>query len=141
MGEGDTSKAQDVSHQIENEEQILGAKTQEQRESEKVDDEGGGEVNEAEGIEMNDNFDGEMQDVPKDADDDADEDEVRLALGDAFFKFRFPTLKKIERMVLVHRKLCMELDMIRLRNEGSFVLSVTRESNYRRGKNRSSRRR
>jgi hypothetical protein len=85
LGDGDTSNAKDVSKQIENEDQITGAHqkndvpeepeegAQEEGEREEGQEEG------QEGIEMGQDFEGEVGDVPEE-EDRGDGDEVRLGL-------------------------------------------------------------
>ncbi|GLE05582.1 hypothetical protein PINS_up014614 [Pythium insidiosum] len=77
MGEGEGKK--DVSHEIEDEEQLLGLKGDEQQEQKPPEK---GEKPEDTGLEMQNDFDGAMQDVPedenKDDDDREDQDEEEL---------------------------------------------------------------
>ena len=81
LGEGDTSTAKDVSAQIENEDQILGAQQRDQQQPEddaKADAERGvGKEEGQEGVEMEQDFDGEIGDVSGDErEPEGDEDEV-----------------------------------------------------------------
>jgi midasin (ATPase involved in ribosome maturation) len=87
MGEGDGKE--DVTDQIENEEQLLGLKGDEEKEKEKDTDKKQLDEEEAEtGMEMENDFDGDMFDVPdkkeddeKDQDDDGQE-ELDREMGD-----------------------------------------------------------
>lgn len=83
LGDGDTSCAHDVSKQIENEDQIMGARQQQ----EDVDDQAvskedghkGDDEVEQEGIEMQQDFDGVFDDNEKDAPQDLGDEEVCCA--------------------------------------------------------------
>jgi hypothetical protein len=71
LGDGDTANAKDVSAQIENEDQILGAHQEEKKEEEGSREEGEGGVQDKgkedeEGVEMEQDFDGELADVSED---------------------------------------------------------------------------
>jgi hypothetical protein len=71
LGDGDTANAKDVSAQIENEDQILGAHQEEKKEEEgsREGGEGGAQdkgKEDEEGVEMEQDFDGELADVSED---------------------------------------------------------------------------
>lgn len=80
LGEGDTENAVDVSAQIENEDQIMGAhqegKQQDTEDADKGGTEGAKEMGkeDAEGVEMGQDFDGELV---SEGEAGAEEDEVR----------------------------------------------------------------
>jgi midasin len=88
MGEGDGKK--DVSDQIEDEEQLLGLQSDKQHES-KEDKNELDDDNKDDGIEMANDFEGEMHDVPKEdqkdddnnSDNNDDEQELDREMGDA----------------------------------------------------------
>lgn len=80
MGEGEGKK--DVSNDIEDEEQLLGLKGEEQQEQDKSD-----QPPEDTGLEMQNDFEGTMQDVPEDEKDEQeenkdDEEELDREMGD-----------------------------------------------------------
>ncbi|KAJ0404903.1 hypothetical protein P43SY_001815 [Pythium insidiosum] len=83
MGEGEGKK--DVSHEIEDEEQLLGLKGDEQQDQKPPEN---GEKPEDTGLEMQNDFDGTMQDVPEDENkddddrDDQDEEELDREMGE-----------------------------------------------------------
>ncbi|CAH0485031.1 unnamed protein product [Peronospora farinosa] len=81
MGEGEGKK--DVSHEIEDEEQLLGLKGEQQEEPKPSAD----EQPEDTGLEMQNDFEGAMQDVPEDEieedqDDNEDEEELDREMGE-----------------------------------------------------------
>lgn len=80
MGEGEGKK--DVSNEIEDEEQLLGLKGEEQQEQDKSD-----QPPEDTGLEMENDFEGTMQDIPEDEKDEQDEnkddeEELDREMGD-----------------------------------------------------------
>lgn len=83
LGDGDTADAQDVSNQIENEDQIMGAHQQGMQEDEPEGQDDKGQENEtgdADGVEMEQDFDGEMHDGELEVDGEEDAAEVSLSL-------------------------------------------------------------
>lgn len=88
MGEGDGKR--DVTDQLENEEQLLGLKSDQDNETDKPENQESRQLNEDEaeqGMEMEGDFDGEMCDLPENsADDDMDEkdgeEELERELGE-----------------------------------------------------------
>lgn len=76
LGDGDTKGAIDISDQLHNEDQILGAEKVEQDEPYDENDGDRGEDEKAQGIEMDEDFDGDMEDVEELQDDeDSKEDQ------------------------------------------------------------------
>ena len=85
MGEGDGKN--DVTDQIESEEQLLGLKGDEEKEERKEEKKQLNEEEAEQGMEMEADFDGEMYDVPEDKDqdqevDDDDEEELDREMGE-----------------------------------------------------------
>lgn len=84
LGEGDTSNAKDVSAQIENEDQIMGAQQRDQQGEQGAEadaERGAGREEGQEGVEMGQDFDGEIGDISGDEEGPEDEEnEVRLRL-------------------------------------------------------------
>lgn len=84
LGDGDTTNANDVSNQIENEDQIMGAQQKQPRDddgcaSAKQDDSKGDDDDEEhQGIEMQHDFDGIFDDVPEEAGNTASDEVWRL---------------------------------------------------------------
>jgi hypothetical protein len=85
LGDGDTRGAADVSAQIETEDQILGAQQRDVQEAGGDDEDKGaegekggerGRPEEQEGVEMQDDFEGEVGDAPENVDVGGDSDEV-----------------------------------------------------------------
>eukprot|EP00892_Ulva_mutabilis_P006643 jgi/Ulvmu1/4350/UM002_0074.1 len=78
LGDGDTANAQDVSNQVESEDQIMGAQQQQGDDAGVAPDEDDSKPDrdndEQQGIEMQQDFEGEMDDIPKDGGADASED-------------------------------------------------------------------
>lgn len=95
LGDGDTTDAKDVSNQIQDEDQIMGAQTKEQqeeeREKEAKEEAGGEEGPEEEGVDMQQDFDGEYDDMPKDEGQESDSEvraeRVLVFFGDFFHCF------------------------------------------------------
>ncbi|KAG7670517.1 hypothetical protein KSW81_003079 [Nannochloris sp. 'desiccata'] len=85
LGEGDTTGAKDISHELEDQDQLLGAQQKDQEEKEQPADaqqqeqEGEEEEEQPKGVEMDEDFNGALEDVkPQDIDendDDGPEDE------------------------------------------------------------------
>jgi uncharacterized protein with von Willebrand factor type A (vWA) domain len=73
MGEGDGKK--DVSDQIENEEQLLGTKNENEKQEEEKPNKQLNEEEKDKGVEMTQNFDGDMCDLPDDPQKEEDEKE------------------------------------------------------------------
>lgn len=72
---GDGVGAKDVSEQIQDEDQLLGAQTKEQQQQEKDDQHAPQENDGAQGVEMQGEFDGVMEDVMPDDGSEADDEE------------------------------------------------------------------
>ncbi|GLI68780.1 hypothetical protein VaNZ11_013272, partial [Volvox africanus] len=92
-GLGDGTGAKDISDQLENQDQLLGAQqrgTQPQEEQEQDKHNGGPEEEQDKGIEMDDDFDGALHDVPMDErdlnrdsdDEEGDEERIDQQMGD-----------------------------------------------------------
>lgn len=90
LGEGDGKK--DVSNEIDNEEQLLGNKENPEDDSDKQKKDNKKELSKEEkdsGVEMSQDFDGEMFDIPEDENDDQDEnqeqkdEDLEREMGDA----------------------------------------------------------
>jgi midasin len=91
LGDGDTKGAKDISNQLEDEDQLLGADFQEQR-NEKGNDEGSNDQDQHEkdqGVEMEDDFEGAMEDASPEESQHTEEEEegenqqLDQQLGDA----------------------------------------------------------
>lgn len=77
LGDGDTADAQDVSHQIENEDQIMGAQQDIEADDREADKDGSksneNQADDAEGVEMEEKFDGELHDGELEQDEEQDD--------------------------------------------------------------------
>ncbi|EFJ44763.1 hypothetical protein VOLCADRAFT_121252, partial [Volvox carteri f. nagariensis] len=92
-GLGDGTGAKDISDQLDNQDQLLGAQQRgaEQKQEEQEDKQGGGpEEEQPKGIEMDDDFEGSLHDVPTDQrdmnrdseDEEGDEERIDQQMGD-----------------------------------------------------------
>lgn len=89
LGEGDATGANDISNQLDDEDQILGAERREHKDDEKEAEDKGN--NEAQGIEMEDDFEGQMEEVPEEGDehesqkseDEMETEQLEQQMGDA----------------------------------------------------------
>lgn len=88
LGEADATGANDISNQLDDEDQILGAEKTEQKDEEKETEDKG--TSEAQGIEMEDDFEGQMEDIPEDDDghesqkseDEMETEQLEQQMGD-----------------------------------------------------------
>lgn len=89
LGEGDATGANDISNQLEDEDQILGAEKREHKDDEKETEDKGN--SEAQGIEMEDDFEGQIEDIPEEDDehesqkseDEMETEQLEQQMGDA----------------------------------------------------------
>ena len=94
LGDGDTADAQDVSNQIENEDQIMGAQQDMEPDDRNADKDGSkkDKPEDADGVEMEQEFDGELHDgelEPENEEDDAAEVSSPPCLAAAVLLFTF----------------------------------------------------
>ncbi|KAG1668462.1 hypothetical protein FOA52_005235 [Chlamydomonas sp. UWO 241] len=78
LGEGNTTNAKDISDQLVDEDQLLGAEQKDREKKEEAQDEKGGKDEKDKGIEMDDDFDGSLEDMdaPRDDGEEPSEDEA-----------------------------------------------------------------